>query len=400
MLNRIKDYSRLAMRLFFNNRIVNCIVLVILLVLSIVTITVMNIFMSYNDIGKRIIEDAYNDHDKVMEFSRETGYFSKSNIDILSERAAEWGYDYKMIGDNFVRIDDVYYDVSYFNEYINDYSVTEGTPVKDNSRNLEYIYICNALNDKYSIGDKITLRFEADREETFIVAGYCDNDELIIHSDHLQTRSIYFYDDFDSVKSYKEIIKLNNFVTSDSLIKELGIDKEAQSEQVTVEEIVGGFYILPTNMIEYFVLIRWAVLAVLAILLAIILGISGGVIRNYYSIHKEKNYPTLRMYSSLGVKDRELAYMFIMPLAVFMVALSLVALGISALLCLLIQPVILDFIFSISSGMLVPQGSLYMISPYPVMINCLVMLLFITVSFLINFKTVFSRKKSFLSEVR
>ena len=108
MLNRLNDYSKLSFRLFFKNKLISTIVLVILLVVSIFTITVMNIFFSYVEIGKNTIEETYNDCEKRIRFhigELNEDYFSAEDIEFLSAKAKEWGYDSQLTSENRAKID-------------------------------------------------------------------------------------------------------------------------------------------------------------------------------------------------------------------------------------------------------------------------------------------------------
>ncbi|MDY4592395.1 MAG: ABC transporter permease [Eubacteriales bacterium] len=397
MLNRLNDYSKLSFRLFFKNKLISTIVLVILLVVSIFTITVMNIFFSYVEIGKNTIEETYNDCEKRIRFhigELNEDYFSAEDIEFLSAKAKEWGYDSQLTSENRAKIDGERYHISYCNEYFNDYVVTDGKSIKDNYQNTQYIWLCDTLRNDYNIGDRITIQVDMGRE--FEVAGFYEGQDIVVNSTYLVSNEIYFYDGFDCVKNYSEIKKLFDQVTSKDLKVKMGFDKVAKAKGMELNEYC-IFDILVGDMMSLYLMGQWAVLAVTILVLLILLGITAGVIKNYFNIYKEKNFSTLRMYSSLGIKDRDLAYMFVMPLVVLSIAIGIVALGISALLCIVVQPVILKFVFEKN---LLPYSSLYMISPAPFFINILVILLFVMISFILTFKTVLSKKKSFLSEVK
>lgn len=371
--------------------------LVILLVVSIFTITVMNIFFSYVEIGKNTIEETYNDCEKRIRFhigELNEDYFSAEDIEFLSAKAKEWGYDSQLTSENRAKIDGERYHISYCNEYFNDYVVTDGKSIKDNYQNTQYIWLCDTLRNDYNIGDGITIQVDMGRE--FEVAGFYEGQDIVVNSTYLVSNEIYFYDGFDCVKNYSEIKKLFDQVTSKDLKVKMGFDKVAKAKGMELNEYC-IFDILVGDMMSLYLMGQWAVLAVTILVLLILLGITAGVIKNYFNIYKEKNFSTLRMYSSLGIKDRDLAYMFVMPLVVLSIAIGIVALGISALLCIVVQPVILKFVFEKN---LLPYSSLYMISPAPFFINILVILLFVMISFILTFKTVLSKKKSFLSEVK
>ena len=119
MLNRLNDYSKLSFRLFFKNKLISSIVLVILLVVSIFTISAMNILFSYVDIGKELVEKNYNKNEKIINFALQNDSFTNEDVNFLSSKAKDWGYDSKITSSGAAKIDKEFYDISYFNEYIN-----------------------------------------------------------------------------------------------------------------------------------------------------------------------------------------------------------------------------------------------------------------------------------------
>ena len=170
MLNRLNDYSKLSFRLFFKNKLISTIVLVILLVVSVFTITVMNILFSYIDIGKEIIEKNYNRNEKIINFVLQSDCFTADDVNFLSSKAKDWGYDSKLTSRDLIKIDEEYFQVNFFNEYIiNGYKVADGKSIKDNIQSIEYVWLAYSLKDKYNIDDKIILDLDEDRE--LIVAG-------------------------------------------------------------------------------------------------------------------------------------------------------------------------------------------------------------------------------------
>lgn len=395
MLNKLNDYSKLSFRMFFKNKLISVIVLVILLVVSVFTISVMNILFSYIDIGKEIIEKNYNRNEKIINFAIQNDSFTVEDIDFLSSKAKDWGYDSRITTRYSAKIGEEFYDISYFNEYINGYKVAEGKSIKNNIQRVEYVWLANSLRDRYNIDDKIIIDLDEDRE--LIVAGFCEEETIAVSSDYLSSDHIYFYDDFDSVKTYNEIQQLYDEVKSKDIIKSMGLDQRAQKLGLGIEEYVYSFDLLIGNILSAYHIIKNILAVVVAMVTAILLAVAAGVIKNYFNIQKEKNFDTLRMYSTLGVKDSVLAYMFVMPLIVLYIAVGAVALGISSLICMGIQPTILKFIFE---NVAIVDLPLFMISPAPFFINILVILLFVTISFVMNFKSVFSKKKAFLSEVK
>ena len=396
MLNRLNDYSKLSFRLFFKNKLISTIVLVILLVVSVFTITVMNILFSYIDIGKEIIEKNYNRNEKIINFVLQSDCFTADDVNFLSSKAKDWGYDSKLTSRDLIKIDEEYFQVNFFNEYIiNGYKVADGKSIKDNIQSIEYVWLAYSLKDKYNIDDKIILDLDEDRE--LIVAGFCEEDEIVVNSEFMLATEVYLYDDFDSVKTYGEIIKLYDEVTSNDIIKSMGLEQRAKNCGLKIEEYVYSFDLLIGNIISEYHIVKNVLTVVVAIVTAILLAVAAGVIKNYFNIQKEKNFDTLRMYSAPGVKDSALAYMFVMPLIVLSIGVGVVALGISSLICMSIQPTILKFIFE---NVAIVDLPLFMISPAPFFINILVILLFVTISFVMNFKSVFSKKKALLSEVK
>ena len=395
MLNRLNDYSKLSFRLFFKNKLISSIVLVILLVVSIFTISAMNILFSYVDIGKELVEKNYNKNEKIINFALQNDSFTNEDVNFLSSKAKDWGYDSKITSSGAAKIDKEFYDISYFNEYINGYKIADGKSIEDNIQKTEYVWLANSLKDEYSIDDKITIHLNKDRE--FVVAGFCEEETIVVSSDYLISDLICFYDDFDSSKTYDEIRQLYDEVKSNNIIKSMGLDKRAKESGLKIEEYVLSFDLLVGNILSAYLSIKNILTIVVAIVTAILLAVAAGVIKNYFNIQKEKNFDTLKMYSTLGVKDKALAYMFVMPLTVLSIAVGALALGISSLICMGIQPTILKFLFENVAIVDVP---LFMVSPAPFFINILVILLLVTISFVINFKSVFSKKKAFLSEVK
>lgn len=390
MFNKWKDYSRLSFRLFFKNKLISSIVLMILLVVSIFTITVMNIFFGYSEIGKKTIEETYNSYEKRMEFCLNGDSFSAENIAFLSAKAKEWGYNKKLNSSDAVKLNEEYYNICFTNQYVNGYVVTDGKSVQDNYQNTQYIWLSDMLKDRYSIGDKITV--DIDQEREFTVAGFCEGKQVVVNAVFMDTSSVFFYDDFHSVKNYAEIKKLYDQVSSKDLKVQMGIDKMAQTQGMSLDNYA-TFDILAGSILSSYLMGRWTVLAVTVMISVILLGISAGVIQNYFHIYKEKNIHTLRMYSTLGLKDRGLGYVFVMPLAVSSIAIGGIALGISALICLIIQPVVLQFVFE--KVFITYSNSLFMVSPAPFFINLVVLLLFVMISFVMSFKTALSSKKVF-----
>ncbi len=395
MLNRLNDYSKLSFRLFFKNKLISTIVLVILLVVSIFTISAMNILFSYVDIGKELVEKNYNKNEKIINFALQNDSFTNEDVNFLSSKAKDWGYDSKITSSSSAKIDKEFYDISYYNEYINGYKVADGKSIRDNIQKTEYVWLANSLKDKYSIDDKIIIHLDKDRE--LIVAGFCEEETIVVSSDYLLGDLICFYDDFDSIKTYDEIRQLYDEVKSNNIIKSMGLDKRAKESGLKIEEYVLSFDLLVGNILSAYLSIKNILTIVVAIVTAILLAVAAGVIKNYFNIQKEKNFDTLKMYSTLGVKDKALAYMFVMPLTVLSIAVGALALGISSLICMGIQPTILKFIFENVAIVDVP---LFMVSIAPFFINILVILLLVTISFVMNFKSVFFKKKAFWSEVK
>lgn len=395
MLNRLNDYSKLSFRLFFKNKLISTIVLVILLVVSIFTISAMNILFSYVDIGKELVEKNYNKNEKIINFALQNDRFTNEDANFLSSKAKDWGYDSKITSSSSAKIDKEFYDISYFNEYINGYKVADGKSIKDNIQKTEYVWLANSLKEKYNIDDKIIIHLDEDRE--LVVAGFCEEETIVVSSDYLVSDFICFYDDFDSIKTYDEIRQLYDEVKSNDIIKSMGLDKRAKESGLKIEEYVFSFDLLVGNVLSAYLSIKNILTIVVAIVTAILLAVAAGVIKNYFNIQKEKNFDTLKTYSTLGVKDKALAYMIVMPLTVLSIAVGALALGISSLICMGIQPTILKFIFESVAIVDVP---LFMVSIEPFFINILVILLLVTISFVMNFKSVFSKKKAFLSEVK
>lgn len=396
MLNRLNDYSKLSFRMFFKNKLISVIVLVILLVVSVFTITVMNIFFSYIEIGEESIVEGYNKYEKKMSFYlRGEDSFTDEQMDMLSAKAKELGYDSILCSDDYVKINEEYFDVWYTNEYINDYTITSGKSLKDNCQNTDYVWLSNKLENSYAIGDKVVLDYYDDKE--FEVAGFWAGEQIIINDLYLQKDDyIFFYDDMNSTKTYDEILYIYEQVTDLDFKKQMGLEPLANAADIELKYFA-EFTILMGNEIEGFLNIKWFVMIGAIVIIVILLGIVGGVIKNYFNIYKEKNFNNIKMYSALGIKDKQLGYMFVMPPIVFSIAISVVAQAISALLCIFVQPVVLKFVFewAISS-----YGSLYRISPAPFFINLIVIWLFVIISFVMNFKSVLSKKKAFLSEVK
>lgn len=396
MLNRLNDYSKLSFRLFFKNKLISTIVLVILLVVSVFTIMVMNILFSYIEIGEESIVDGYNKYDKMIKFSLyDDNSFSDEQIDMLSAKAKELGYDSKMCDSYSIKINEEYYDKCFVNEYINDYTITLGKSLKDNYQNTDYIWLSNMLEGYYDIGDKVLIDLGDNKE--FEVAGFCQGQQIIVSDFYLdKNKEIYFYDDISSTKTYDEIIYIYEAVTDNEFKKQMGLEKKAESYGIKLEEFA-FFSMLMGSEISGFLTMKWFVLAGAIVIIVIMLGIVGGVIKNYFNIYKEKNFNTIKMYSALGVKDKDLGYMFVMPVVIFSILVSILAQAISMILCIFVQPVVLKFIFE---SILNSYGSLYRISPAPFFINIVVILLFVTISFVVNFKSILSKKKSFLNEVK
>lgn len=394
MLNRLNDYSRLSFRMFFKNKLISSIVLVILLVVSIFTITVMNILFSYIELGKDNITETYNKSEKAITFRLSEGSFTDENLEVLFAKAKEWGYDSKLDSTTSGKIDGEYYHLSFCNEYFNDYAVSEGKNIKDNCQNTDYVWLNEEFKGEYAVGDKILINIYDEKE--FEIAGFCKEEEVIVNVSYMDKMGFSVYDDMDSYKDYSQIKKIYDEVTSKALKKQLGLVELAKNCGIELNNYA-YFNMLVGDIISSYLSTKLGVLAVVVLITVILLGVSAGVIKNYFNICKEKNFNTLKMYSALGIKDRDLGYMFVMPLVVLSIAIGIVALGISVLICLIVQPVVLQFVFK---DIFVISSSLYMISPAPFFVNIIVILLFVTISFVTNFKTLLSKKKSFLSEVK
>lgn len=396
MSGKLNDYSRLAFRMFFKNKLISSIVLAILLVVSVFTIMVMNILFSYIEIGKESIVEGYNKNDKMMSFCLQNNHsFTDEQVDMLSAKAKELGYDSKFCNNDSVKLNEEYFDIWFANEYINDYTITSGKSLKENYQNTDYVWLSNKLENSYAVGDKVALDYYDDKE--FEVAGFCEGEHIILNDIYVDKYDfIYFYDEINSTKTYDEIIYIYKQVEDIEFKKQLGLQPLADAEDIELKYFA-QFDILMGSIISAFLLSKWFVLIGAIIIIVILLGIVGGVIKNYFNIYKEKNFNTIKMYSALGIKDKDLGYMFVMPVVVFSVAIGVVAQAISALLCIFVQPVVLKFIFE---SALITYDSLYRISPAPFFINILIIMLFVTLSFVINFKSVLSKKKSFLSEVK
>lgn len=396
MSGKFNDYSRLAFRMFFKNKLISSIVLAILLVVSVFTIMVINIMFSYIEIGEESIVKEYNKNDKMMSFYLQNNHsFTDEQVDMLSAKAKELGYDSKFHTNDYVKLNEEYYDIWFANEYINDYTITSGKNLKDNCENTDYVWLSNKLENSYAVGDKVLLDYYDDKE--FEVAGFCDGEHIIVNDIYVDKDDfIYFYDEINSTKTYDEIIYIYEQVEDIEFKKQLGLQPLADAENIELKYFA-QFDILLGGHIDSYLTGKIAVLIGAIIIIFILLGIVGGVIKNYFNIYKEKNFNTIKMYSALGIKDKDLGYMFVMPVIVFSVVIGVVAQAISAVLCIFVQPVVLKFIFE---SVLVTYDSLYRVSPAPFFINILVIMLFVTLSFVINFRSVLSKKKSFLSEVK